>query len=211
MLESLKQKLSILTCKYFFNGFEGTRRFETDGFSEQVYLFNADYTLGLFAEWKHIFMNQKLFGKELEGTQRQIFLHEKGHENTNMLLVTLGGLSQLFIYTGAPLIIFLTVAALLAEEVINSGIPVLTTQELLSPLYIVAALYPLAIITSYISETKADLFSLKYMTTEEFRKAKKAYKEIQPLTRKRLFLIRLTHPSTKFVLRTHRIISCRYP
>lgn len=206
MLGNWKEKLSILICEYFLDGFEGTRRFESDGFSEKIYLFRADYTLGLTTEWKHIFMNQRLFEEDLKKTQRQIFLHEQGHAKSSTLHIFLGGLSQLYLYTAGLLIVFLALYTLVVEGFLNITLLGLTSAEAWFYLSILTLLFPLAIATSYIIETKADLFSLKYMEPEDFREAKESYKDIQPITRTRLFLIRLTHPSADFVLRIKKIL-----
>ena len=207
MLENWKEKLSILTCKYFFDGYEGKRIFESDGFSEEVYLFDADYTVGLTTEWKHIFMNQRLFEENLEKAQRQTFLHEKGHANSSILHLITGSIPLLFFYAVAPLAGFLSISVLITDLVFNAGIVGLTSSDAWRYLYILALSFPVAVTISYIIETKADLFSLKYMEPEEFREAKESFKEVQPITKFRMFLIRLTHPSPSFVLNIYRLLN----
>lgn len=207
MPKNWKEKLSILTCRYLFDGFEGSRRFESDGFSEKVYLFKGDYTLGFTTDWKHILLNKRLFDEELENAQRQIFLHEKGHKKSGILHLIAGWLPLLTFYVATPLIGSLAVFTLIADIFFNSPLFGLTSAEVWRSLYALALLVPICIIMSYTIETEVDLFSLKYMDEEEFREAKESFKEIQPLTPARLFLIRLTHPSAGFVLKVQSIIN----
>lgn len=206
MPENWKEKLSILTCRYLFGGFEGSRRFESDGFSKKVYLFQADYTLGFTTDWKHILLNKRLFEEDLENVQRQIFLHEKGHEESSILHLTAGWLPLLTFYVAVPLIVSLTILTLISELLFNSPLFGLTSAEIWKFFYALVLLVPISIITSYIIETKADLFSLKYMDSADFREAKESFKEIQPITPFRLLLIRLTHPSADFVLDFQRLL-----
>jgi len=206
MPENWKEKLSILFCKYLFDGFEGTTRFESDGFSEKIYLFDADYTLGLTTAWRHILINQRVFEEGSKKSQRQIFLHEKGHANSSILHLTIGGLYLLFFYFFTPLIGFLSLSVLVAEGFFNTAILGLTSSEAWGYLYVLAVLSPLAILISYIVETQADLFSLRYMDPADFKEAVESYKEIQPITLPRLFLIRMTHPSADFVLDVKKVL-----
>lgn len=205
MLGNWKEKLSILFCRYFLGGLEGTRRVETDGFSEKVYLFDADYTLGLTTEWKHIFMNKRLFEEDLEKAQRQIFLHEKGHVKSGTLLIFLGGLPILLLYFLAPIVGLISSSVLLAYRIFNTTILGLTVSQAWLYLFILTVISFLAVVVSYIVETMADLYSLKYMAPEDFREAKESFKQIQPISNILLFIIRLTHPSANFVLRVKKI------
>jgi hypothetical protein len=205
MLGNWKEKLSILFCRYFLGGLEGTRRVETDGFSEKVYLFDADYTLGLTTEWKHIFMNKRLFEENLEKAQRQIFLHEKGHVKSGTLLILLGGFPLLLLYFLGPIVCLISLSIILADGIFNTTILGSTVSQAWLYLSILTVLSLPAVVVSYIVETMADLYSLKYIEPKDFREAKESFKQIQPISKIHLFIIRLTHPSASFVLRVRKI------
>ena len=206
MTQDFLEKLSILTCKYLFDGFERVETVESEGFSEDVYLFNADITLGLTTDWRHILLNKKLFREELTEGKRQMFLHEKGHKESGMPELIAGWIPYLIYYFFGPLLLLTSLSALATNCFLNSNLLGITALQAWQRLYLLAIVLPLASIISYIIEIRAELFSLRYMTAEEFKKAKKEQRTIQNASEVRLYLNRLTHPSANFVLRVKSIL-----
>lgn len=207
MAQKLSEKLSILSCRYLFDSYEGVQRVESDGFSEKVYLFNADITLGLTTDWKHILLNKKLFEDEMNNSKRQMFLHEKGHKERGTIELISGWIPYLIYYFFGPLLLIISLISLGGNMLLGRSLLGITTSQAWKLLYTLPIILLLATTISYIIEIRAELFSLEYMSPSEFKKAKKAQRKIQNGSEVRLDLNQLTHPSPDLVLKINSILN----
>ncbi len=208
MLEKCKEKLSILTCNYYFNGFQGKQTVEVDGEKLEVYLFKGFYS-GLSTIWSDILLNERYLEEGMEKVRRRVLLHELQHRKENTLLQAIGGGLQILLYPpilGLSLTasLLLSIDVLLQPTILDPVTSYLNSGKTLLYLFLV---YCLSSISSQLSELKTSLEVVKKMGPKEYResweKAKETSKERGLLGK---ISVRLSHPSTPTVLKMYRII-----
>jgi Zn-dependent protease with chaperone function len=208
MIRQLEEKFLELYCQIFFDKFVGKNVLEFDGFSREVFIFDADNIMGFSMPWGRIMVNRKLLEADNSTALRHIFLHEIGHTESNKIIMVVSGLFQFLLYPmplalGTTGMVFTGFAAF---SEIFSGI--LEPGLAASTFGFLVVLYPAASIISYLGEFRAEFFAIQHTGREKYQEAHRQHMEIRSerslLTKA---VIRTSHPSPEITLKIHDFLN----
>jgi hypothetical protein len=201
----IREKLAIITCNYFFDGFKGKRDVEIEGFFREVFVFKADYIQGMNSPWG-LMLNEKLFENEFEELRELTFLHEIGHEKSSLLIQIPANL-RFLLFPSTLFIGFLTALMLILVPSVEPGFTnYLKSGQVVELFQIFTGLYLSAPFFSYLSELQAEFFAIDRIGIDKFQEAMRNAEEIHPeKSLLRRITIRLSHPSPEFTVKAYRL------
>lgn len=206
MLDSLKNRLSILNARYFTDGYAGKKEYSYGGLEEELYLFSGQVPAGMTTPWGDILINERLFRDGNENVLDYVFTHEKGHQSENFLWFLVHGAPRFLV---SPLMLLLHgIIAITALATVVNG----TGNEILAPstAHLALTLQVAAIVSTSLlaktAETLVDFYAINVIGLENFIEASKEYSQVfpdrQPHERLSMWL---THPSYRTVARLYEL------
>lgn len=208
MLEALKEKLSILACKYYFDGFRGKEKIDINGEKVEAYIFDGFYG-GMNTLWGDILLNEIYLEDDMEKARERILLHEMQHEKESTIRQAIGGSLQMLLYPPILALSFfisalLTIDIVFQPELLNFYSFLIDSRTLL---FYIIIIYLISSIISILSELKTNLVVMEKMGVEDYIEATEDSRERYPepgILGK--ISVRLSHPSAKMVRKTYRTI-----
>lgn len=202
MFDSLRDKITILTAKYFLEGFRGKKDVNYNGESDTLYLFSRECKFAGMAHWTgHILVNELLFDEGNERLLDYIYLHEKGHQRSFIPKSLLGGIAQFIVSPFMLLVHLAVVLSALGTFMGNVGLsPVAGIENIVIGADLLVVI--ISVIVSYIGELNAEIYAKRILGQEEFLEAYNRLEDQLPdrnLLQRISFL--LTHPIPELVLK----------
>lgn len=209
MFGSLKDQLSVLMCKYYFDGFHGTEIIDLED-EKKVYLFDGFYA-GLNTIWGDLLLNRMLLEEGMEKALERVLLHERQHGKESSVFQAIGGSLQMLLHPFTLMINSLVMTALLVHVFLVTD-PLnppfgLTDRSLVVS---ILTLYAVAAVFSNISELRTDLEVVRKMGVDSYKEGSEQVKQKFPepgLLGK--VSLRLTHPKPEFVVRVFNFLNER--
>lgn len=202
LIQRISRLLSVLTCKYFFDGFDGIEELQIKDKEVEAYIFEGFYA-GYNPLWGDLLINEILLEDGMEEALKKIVIHENIHSEESKLGLLFIGSFQILLYPPIMMIAFLllvlTEINLLFNPDFLNPISTILNKEII---YAILIAYPISGIISTTSELMTELSVLDKMGKDSYLQASNKISDAfpEPGIIGRISL-KLSHPSPEFVVK----------